>query len=27
VPLNEGNPAKFFYEWVDTGTPVSVARD
>lgn len=27
VPLNEGNPAKFFYEWVDTGTPESVARD
>lgn len=27
VPLNEGNPAKFFYEWVDVGTPVRVTRD
>ncbi|MDZ4401815.1 L,D-transpeptidase [Prosthecobacter sp.] len=27
VPLTEGNPAKFFYEWVLTGTPVSVKRD
>jgi len=26
VPLNEGNPAKFFYEWVQTGTPVSVVK-
>jgi hypothetical protein len=24
VPLTEGNPAKFFYEWVHTGTPVRV---
>lgn len=27
VPLTEGNPAKFFYEWVLNGTPVSVKRD
>ena len=27
LPLNEGNPAKFFYEWVDVGTPVRVTRD
>ncbi|WP_395718545.1 L,D-transpeptidase [Prosthecobacter sp.] len=27
VPLNEGNPAKFFYEWVLDSTPVSVTRD
>jgi len=27
VPLTEGNPAKFFFEWVLTGTPVSVTRD
>ena len=27
LPLNEGNPAKFFYEWVDNGTPVRVTRD
>ena len=26
LPLAEGNPAKFFYEWVDDGTPVSVKR-
>jgi lipoprotein-anchoring transpeptidase ErfK/SrfK len=26
VPLNEGNPARFFYEWVDKGTPVKVMR-
>ena len=25
VPLTGGNPAKFFYEWVQTGTPVRVA--
>ena len=24
VPLNEGNPAKFFYEWVSVGTPIRV---
>lgn len=24
VPLTGGNPAKFFYEWVQTGTPVRV---
>lgn len=27
MPLNEGNPAKFFYEWVLNGTPVSVTKD
>ena len=27
MPLNEGNPAKFFYEWVLDGTPVSVTKD
>jgi len=24
LPLDEGNPAKFFFEWVLTGTPVNV---
>lgn len=24
LPLDEGNPAKFFYEWSDHGTPVRV---
>lgn len=24
LPLTEGNPAKFFYEWIDHGTPVRV---
>lgn len=27
MPLDEGNPAKFFYEWVDVGTPVKVTRE
>lgn len=27
VPLTEGNPAKFFYDWVLNGTPVSVKKD
>lgn len=27
VPLTNGNPAKFFYEWVLSGTPVSVTKD
>ncbi|MCB1277964.1 L,D-transpeptidase [Prosthecobacter sp.] len=27
VPLTDGNPAKFFFEWVLNGTPVSVTRD
>jgi lipoprotein-anchoring transpeptidase ErfK/SrfK len=27
VPLNEGNPAKFFFEWVDLGVPVEVTKD
>lgn len=26
MPLDGGNPAKFFYEWVDPGTVVSVIR-
>ena len=26
LPLNEGNPAKFFYEWVDKGTPIKITR-
>ena len=27
VPLTGGNPARFFYEWVHRGTPVSIRRD
>lgn len=27
VPLDGGNPAKFFYEWVDNGSPVRVVRN
>lgn len=27
MPLDKGNPAKFFYEWVLTGTHVSVTED
>jgi hypothetical protein len=27
MPLDKGNPARFFYEWVLTGTPVSVKAD
>lgn len=27
TPLTDGNPAKFFYEWVLSGTPVSVKKD
>lgn len=27
LPLTEGNPAKFFYDWVDCGTPVKVTRE
>jgi hypothetical protein len=27
MPLDKGNPAKFFFEWVLTGTPVSVTKD
>ena len=27
VPLNEGNPAKFFYEWIDKGTPVTITKE
>lgn len=26
LPLDEGNPARFFYEWIDRGTPVKVVR-
>ncbi len=26
VPLTSGNPARFFYEWVDRGTPVRVVQ-
>lgn len=24
MPLSHGNPAKYFYEWVDVGTPVTI---
>lgn len=24
LPLSDGNPARFFYYWADTGTPVSI---
>lgn len=27
MPLDKGNPARFFYEWVLTGTPVSVTAE
>lgn len=27
MPLTGGNPARFFYEWVLSGTPVSVKKD
>jgi hypothetical protein len=27
LPLDEGNPARFFYEWIDPGTPVKVTRE
>jgi len=27
MPLNEGNPARFFYEWVLNGTPVQVTKN
>jgi len=27
LPLDEGNPARFFYEWIDRGTPVTVTRE
>ncbi len=27
MPLDGGNPAKFFYEWIDNGSPVCVIRD
>lgn len=26
VPLDGGNPAKFFYEWIDNGSPVQVVK-
>lgn len=27
MPLTGGNPARFFYEWVERGTPVSILRE
>ena len=27
LPLDGGNPARFFYEWIDNGSPVRVVRD
>lgn len=27
LPLTDGNPAKFFYEWVDRGTPVRISKE
>lgn len=27
LPLDGGNPAKFFFEWIDNGTPVRVRRN
>lgn len=27
LPLDGGNPARFFYEWIDLGTPVQITRD
>ena len=24
LPFNEGNPAKFFYDWINVGTPISI---
>ena len=27
LPLDEGNPARYLYEWIDTGTPVKVTRE
>jgi hypothetical protein len=27
MPLTDGNPARFFYEWVKDGTPVRVTRE
>jgi hypothetical protein len=26
MPLDEGNPARFFYEWVDKGTPITITK-
>ena len=26
LPLTDGNPARFFYDWTDVGTPVRVSR-
>lgn len=26
LPLDEGNPAKFFFDWVDRGTPVEIKK-
>jgi hypothetical protein len=27
LPLDGGNPAKFFYEWIDNGSPVRVVKN
>lgn len=27
LPLTEGNPAKYFYEWIDCGPPVRVTKE
>ena len=26
LPLDEGNPAYFFYQWIDRGTPVRIRK-
>lgn len=26
LPLSEGNPARFFYEWIDRGIPIRIRR-
>jgi lipoprotein-anchoring transpeptidase ErfK/SrfK len=26
LPLDEGNPAKLFFDWVDRGTPVHIRK-
>ena len=26
LPLNEANPAKFFFDWVDMGTPIEIRK-
>lgn len=27
LPLNEGNPAKLFFDWIDRGTPVEIRKN